>query len=171
MKSLVIFFFLLSTLSQLQAQEYFQTQYPKVWERATAYTHAVAEQMPEDQYGFRSAEGAMSFGEQLLHIVDNISFLAGKISGDPKIFFDKADRENLNKAQIIDILEKANRHVAQLISEIPSDKLHSVTTFKGVDMTNENLFYLLRDHQVHHRAQCLVYMRMADVSAPAYVGW
>ncbi|MDO9554511.1 DinB family protein [Rhodonellum sp.] len=171
MKSLVIAFFFLCTIPHLQAQQYFEAQYPKVWERAAAYTHAVAEQMPEDQYGFRSAAGAMSFGEQLLHIVDNISFLAGRISGETRLFYNKADRENLSKAQIIDILETANQHVAELISGISSDELHTSTTFKDVEMTHENLFYLLRDHQVHHRGQCLVYMRMVEVNAPPYVGW
>lgn len=171
MKTIVSVFFLLFTASQLSAQQYFETQYPKVWERAAEYTHAVAEQMPEDQYNFRPSEGAMSFGEQLLHIVDNISFLAGRISGDTKIFYDKNERKNLSKAQIMDILDKANSHVKELITGISSQELQAVTTFRELEMTNENLFYLLRDHQVHHRGQCIVYLRMAGVEAPPYVGW
>ena len=171
MKTIVSVFLLLFTASQLQAQQYFETQYPEVWERAAEYTKQVATQMPEDQFNFRPEEGAMSFGEQLLHIVDNISFLAGRISGETKIFYDKADKENLSKAQIIEILETANRHVGKLVEEIPNQKLHEKTTFRNLEMTNENLFYLLRDHQVHHRGQCIVYLRMAGVKAPPYVGW
>ena len=40
-------------------------------------------------------------------------------------------------------------------------------------LTKENIFYLLRDHQAHHRAQCLVYLRMEGISGGSrvYVGW
>ncbi len=75
------------------------------------------------------------------------------------------------KAQIMDILETANQHVGALIEGVSSQRLHALTTFKDVEMTNENLFYLLRDHQVHHRGQCIVYLRMAGEKAPPYVGW
>jgi len=171
MKSIVIAFLLLNTASHLQAQQYFQTQYPKVWVRTAAYTLALAEQMPEDQYGFRPAEGAMSFGEQLLHIVDNISFLTRLISDESKIFYDREKTEELKKDQIIEILENANNYVGKLIAEISPDGLNADIEFRKLEMSKENIFYLLRDHQVHHRGQCVVYLRMAGVKAPSYVGW
>jgi len=171
MKSTVSAFLLLITASHLQAQQYFETQYPKVWERAAAYTHAVAEQMPEDQYDFRPEKDAMTFGGQLLHIVDNISFLTRLISGESKMFYDREKTEELKKDQIIKILENANNYVGKLIAEISPDDLNAGIEFRKLEMSKENIFYLLRDHQVHHRGQCVVYLRMAGVKAPPYVGW
>jgi uncharacterized damage-inducible protein DinB len=171
MKHSICLLLILGFYFPLKAQNYFNTEFPEVWERASAYTLEVAQHMPEEKYGFQPEENAMSFGGQLLHIVDNISFLAGRISGETKLFYDRANRENLSKAQIMDILETANQHVGALIEGVSSQRLHALTTFKDVEMTNENLFYLLRDHQVHHRGQCIVYLRMAGEKAPPYVGW
>ncbi len=157
--------------SQSQAQQYFEEQFPKVWERTAAYTLEVARGMPENQYAYKPAAGSMAFGEQLLHIAGNISFLTEKITGKPKLFYDRGTVGNLDKAQIIGILEEANLYVSQLIDEISRNKLDENIEFGGVEMTKENMFYLLRDHQVHHRGQCVVYLRMVDVKAPPYVGW
>jgi uncharacterized damage-inducible protein DinB len=155
----------------LKAQNYFQSQYPQVWQRATEYTMNVAKAMPEENYGFKPEEDAMSFGGQLLHIVDNISFLTRLISGESKTFYDRTKAEELNKDEIIEILENANDYVGSLISEISTVDLNSTIEFRKLEMSKENIFYLLRDHQVHHRGQCIVYLRMAGVKAPPYVGW
>lgn len=155
----------------LKAQNYFQSQYPQVWERASDYTFEVAKAMPEENYGFKPEEHAMNFGGQLIHIVDNISFLTRLISGESKTFYDRTKAEELNKDEIIEILENANAYVGKLIVEISIDDLNSAIEFRNLEMSKENIFYLLRDHQVHHRGQCIVYLRMAGVKAPPYVGW
>jgi uncharacterized damage-inducible protein DinB len=156
---------------QLNAQNYFQSQYPQVWERASDYTFEVAKAMPEENYGFKPQDEAMTFGGQLLHIVDNISFLTRLISGESKTFYDRTKSEDLSKDQILEILKKANDYVGKLIVEISIDDLNSAIEFRNLEMSKENIFYLLRDHQVHHRGQCIVYLRMAGVKAPPYVGW
>ncbi|MFC0264351.1 DinB family protein [Fontibacter flavus] len=155
----------------LMAQNYFTTQYPQVWERASAYTLAVAEAMPEENYGFKPEKDAMTFGGQLLHIVDNISFLTRLISGESKSFYDRSTAGALSKEQILEILKNANAYVGQIIMDISNDNLNAPIEFRNLEMTRENIFYLLRDHQVHHRGQCIIYLRMEGVNAPPYVGW
>ena len=157
--------------STLYAQNYFHSQYPQVWERASDYTLAVATAMPEKNYVFKPEDSAMTFGGQLLHIVDNISYLSSLISGESKTFYDRGKTESLNKEQIIEILQNANDYIGKLIAQISNDDLNATIEFRRLEMSKENIFYLLRDHQVHHRGQCIVYLRMADVKAPAYVGW
>ncbi|WP_439483207.1 DinB family protein [Cyclobacterium plantarum] len=157
--------------TNLHAQEYFEKQYAGVWQRNLSYSKAVAEAMPEVNYDFRPAEGAMSFQEQWLHVADNISMLTSRITGDRKNFYRKDDATGFNKADVLAILDQANAHVLDLIRNASGSLLNEEIEFGGVSMTKENIFYLLRDHQAHHRAQCLVYLRMKGVSAPGYVGW
>jgi uncharacterized damage-inducible protein DinB len=171
MKNTIGFLLILFCYFPAQAQNYFQSQYPQVWERASDYTLAVAKTMPEENYGFKPEVDAMTFGGQMLHIVDNISFLTRLISGESKTFYDRNKAEELNKDEIIEILENANDYVRSLIVEISPDDLNTAIEFRKLEMSKENIFYLLRDHQVHHRGQCIVYLRMAGVKAPAYVGW
>lgn len=155
----------------LKAQNFFTSQFPQVWERASDYTLAVAKAMPEEHYAYKPDTSAMTFGGQLLHIVDNISFLTSLISGESKTFYDKSQAEILNKDQVIETLGNANDYVGKLIAEISTDDLNAAIEFRRLEMSKENIFYLLRDHQVHHRGQCIVYLRMAGVKAPSYVGW
>ncbi len=157
--------------TELDAQEYFRDQYQGVWERHLNYSKAVAEAMPEVNYDFRPTDEAMSFQGQLLHVVDNISMLTARITGDRKDFYRKEDVTTFKKADVLDILDRANAHVLDLIQNSSNSLLNEEIEFGGVSMTKENIFYLLRDHQAHHRAQCLVYLRMKGVKAPGYVGW
>ncbi|MBD3630616.1 MAG: DinB family protein [Cyclobacterium sp.] len=153
------------------AQDYFNKQYAGVWQRNLEYSKAVAEAMPEASYDFSPSEGAMSFQGQWLHVVDNISMLTSHITGERKTFYRKEDATGLNKADVLDILNRANAYVLDLIQNGSDILLNEEIEFGGVAMTKENIFYLLRDHQAHHRAQCLVYLRMEGISAPGYVGW
>lgn len=162
---------LLMAGTELKAQEYFDKQYAGVWQRNQAYSKAVADAMPEAGYDFRPTDEAMSFQEQWLHVADNISMLTSRITGDRKNFYRKEDATGLKKADVLVILDRANAYVLDLIQDASDSLLNEEIQFGGVSMTKENIFYLLRDHQAHHRAQCLVYLRMKGVSAPAYVGW
>ncbi|WP_162416847.1 DinB family protein [Cyclobacterium roseum] len=157
--------------TNLHAQEYFEKQYAGVWQRNLNYSKAVAEAMPEAGYDFRPTDEAMSFQEQWLHVADNISMLTSRITGDRKNFYRKEDATGFKKADVMAILDRANAYVLDLIQNASGSQLNEEIEFGGVSMTKENIFYLLRDHQAHHRAQCLVYLRMKGVSAPGYVGW
>ncbi|WP_158861527.1 DinB family protein [Lunatibacter salilacus] len=157
--------------TELNAQEYFRAQYEAVWQRHLKYSKAVAESMPEVYYDFSPTEEAMSFQGQLLHVVDNISMLTVRITGDSKDFYRKEDVTAFKKADVLDILNRANAYVLDLIQNASDSLLNEEIDFRGVSMSKENIFYLLRDHQAHHRAQCLVYLRIKGIPAPGYVGW
>jgi len=157
--------------TDLKAQEYFDSHYAGVWQRHLDYSKAVAEAMPEANYGYRPTAEAMSFQEQLLHITDNISSLTTLITGNRQNFYLKEDANSLKKEAVLDILDRANGYVLDLIRNASDSQLDEAIEFRGVSMTKENIFYLLRDHQAHHRAQCLVYLRVNGVQAPGYVGW
>lgn len=162
---------LLMAGTNLKAQEYFDKQYAGVWQRNLEYSKAVAEAMPESSYDFRPTDEAMSFQEQLLHVADNISMLTSRITGDRNNFYRKEEVTGFKKADVMAILDRANAYVLDLIRNASEAQLNEEIEFGGVSMTKENIFYLLRDHQAHHRAQCLVYLRIKGVSAPGYVGW
>ena len=162
---------LLMAGNNLKAQDYFNDHFAGVWQRNLDYTRAVAEAMPEANYGFKPTNEAMSFREQLLHTVDNITSLTAIITGNRKSFYQKEGMAILEKEAVMVILDQANTYVLDLIRDSSDSLLNEEIEFRGVPMTKENIFYLLRDHQAHHRAQCLVYLRINGVRAPGYVGW
>lgn len=153
------------------AQSYFTNEFPAVWHRATSYTKAVAEAMPNSLYDYKPNENSMSFQEQQLHIVSNISFLTYLIVGEKTEFYEKNDTDRLDKEQVLSIMDKAFAHVSELIKVIEASTLQQIIHFREENMSKENLFYLIRNHMTHHRAQSIMYLRMHNVEVPKYVGW
>lgn len=171
---LIIQFVLLVSImgiSDLKAQMYFSDQYPEVWQRNMNYSQLVAESMPAELYDYKPSPESMSFKDQLLHIVDNISYLTANINGQKKLFYNKENKDSIDKEETIELLSQANSYVLGLIKNAEKIQLDEKIVFGNENMTKENIFYLLRGHQVHHRAQCLVYLRLKGIAAPPYVGW
>ncbi|WKK75371.1 DinB family protein [Marivirga salinae] len=159
------------TIMEGKAQDYFQEEYPKVWERTTAYSRTIAESMPEQLYNFKVYQDGMSFKEQQLHIVGNISFLCRHITGEYKNFYSRDEIKGLSKKQVLQISDVAFSYVADLIESTKPSVLSQKVMFKGTEMTKMNIFYLIRSHAIHHLGQSIIYLRMNDIEAPEYVGW
>ena len=83
---------LIMGISDLKAQMYFSDQYPEVWKRNMNYSQLVAEAMPAELYDYQPTPESMSFKDQLLHIVDNISYLTAKINGQKITFYNKENK-------------------------------------------------------------------------------
>ena len=167
------FFFLIAFFVQYHVvgQSYFRKDYPDVWQRATDYTLEVAAAMPASKYGFSPMQESMTFQEQLTHLVLNLSFLSGLITGERPDFFRGRKPEILSKEEVGIVLKEAFGHVGQLIKEIDAQVLQEGIDFGGEKLRKEGIFYLMRDHVTHHRAQAILYLRMNKVEAPAYRGW
>lgn len=153
------------------AQSYFKEAYPDVWQRATNYTLEVAEAMPASKYGFKPMEESMTFHEQLTHVVLNLSSLSSLITGDRPDFFKGKEPEALTKEEINAVLSETLRYVSQLVEEVDEQTLREIIKFREEKMPKENIFYLMRDHTAHHRAQAILYLRMNRIEAPKYRGW
>lgn len=155
----------------LMAQSYFRTDYPMVWQRAAEYTLEVAAAMPAEKYDFKPTPESMTFRGQMVHTAQNLSFLSDKITGERPDFFEGQDPDLLTKEEVSAILRRAFDYVALLIRETDDDTLHEQIEFREETMSKENIFYLMRNHVTHHRAQAIVYLRMNDADIPGYRGW
>lgn len=153
------------------AQSYFHEEYSQVWQRAKEYTLEVAEAMPAEKYSFKPMDGSMTFHEQMTHLVGNLSFLSGQITGSRPDFFKGKEPADLSKEEICGELAEAFRHVGSLIEEVDENLLREQIQFGGENMPKENIFYLMRDHASHHRGQAILYLRMNGIEAPEYRGW
>ena len=153
------------------AQSYFRSDYPQVWQRATAYTLEVAAAMPADKWEFKPTAESMTFREQQMHLVQNLSYLSGQITGTRPDFLKGKDPQTLSNEAISALLKEAFEHVGRLIVEVDDRTLRESIEFGGEKMSKENIFYLMRDHASHHRGQTILYLRMNGITAPRYRGW
>ncbi len=149
----------------------FTEEYQPLWQRAEVYLIAVAEAMPADQYNYTPSPETMSFAEQMMHIVQNISWLNSRFIAQEENPFTDVSTEGKTKEEIIQLLKDAFAYVNKTLDNFPQEQLKDPVRFGGQDVNKERILYLMRDHTTHHRAQAILYLRMLDITPPKYVGW
>ena len=143
----------------------------QAWVKSEEMTLTNVEQMPPELFTFKYTEEAMSFAEQWRHCV---IYTCGQLAG-------RAGLENpyenvklpvqMSKESVIDELKKMYTFVRQSINEMSIEKLVSECEFAGETMPVWRLFYAMENHIIHHRGQCVVYLRLKGVIPKGYYGW
>lgn len=139
------------------------------WQNSKAYTLKMAESMPEEAYDFKPVPDQMSYGEQLLHIADNMLWLSAD-------FLLGAKSKNKNNArpsknEIINIVSAAYDSGLAAHYRLTTLQLDEMVKFFAGPKTRRQILVLMHDHQTHHVGQLIVYLRLKGIKPPAYVGW
>jgi uncharacterized damage-inducible protein DinB len=140
-------------------------------------TIQIAEDIPEEQYGFRAADGVMSIGELLRHIVyatmihydfhrdKRITTLQGYSFPEMIGRMKTEEQKTKSKAEIIAALKQSGEEFAKYLESLSSDFLNETFT----DTTGQNprtrMEHLLgaKEHEMHHRGQLMLIQRMIGV--------
>ena len=157
---------------QAQSEKLIQSHSEKMTS-AREYTLAVAKLMPDSLYSFKPVEGEMSFGEQLIHITQNLYWLSSTyLVENPNPFTEtKEHLLLLNKEAIMELVGKAYDYALLSISKLDTTTLSKELTFFAGNKNKYQFLNLIEDHQTHHRAQLIVYLRLNGIKPPEYVGW
>ena len=143
-----------------------------------ANTITIAEEIPEDQYGFRPVPGVKSVAEQLAHIavatgwqievhtaevghIDFAMFGASLARG-------AAEEQALaSKSAIVAALKERGEQFASFLEGLGEAQLEQKVTFPPpVQPSEKTRFEMLlsaKEHEMHHRAQLMVYERMLGI--------
>jgi uncharacterized damage-inducible protein DinB len=137
---------------------------------AKEYTIKVAELMPASQYGYKPAPEEMSFDQQLLHVVQSMQYLCKNyLSGGSNTI--QVPDSNLDKVGTIKVLNTVYDYAITTLENFKTVQLSDTVSFFVKPMNKLQMINLLNDHQTHHRAQLVVYLRMKGIKPPDYVGW
>ncbi len=166
------FFIFIGLLSMnITAQNLVLSSFQEKWENSKNYLIAVAEAMPEEKYGYRPTEREMTFGEQLIHIRENMLWLGNAYFTDPPNPENNTVSAQKDKDTIIQTLTMSFDKVAQIITDVnPDDLSQEVDFFKGTK-TKLQILNLMQDHVTHHRGQLIVYLNLNSIEPPKYIGW
>lgn len=138
-------------------------------EHSKNYTLQVADVMPQELYSFKPAHESMSFSQQLHHLAENIGWLSSSYlrnESNPVL-----KRMPEGKDDLIKELRLVYDYALEALKSFPPNRLADKVSFFAGPMTNLQVINLINDHQTHHRAQLLVYLRMNNIKPPAYIGW
>lgn len=143
-------------------------------------TLKIAEDIPEEKYSFRPAEGSRTVAQTLIHI-SNVHKFALAIHRDNVVStmegFDfpafigpliASEQETLTKAQIIARLTAAGEEFESWVKTLPEDFLaQSVTMPPGGNPPSRTRFDMLisvKEHEMHHRGQLMLVERMLGIT-------
>lgn len=143
----------------------------RAWLRSETMTLTNVEQMPPEYFTFKYTKEAMTFSEQWRHCV---IFTCGQLAGRTGI---KNPYKNIKlpvqmpKNDIILELKNMYTFVRESIEELTDETLLSMCDFAGDTIPIWRLLYALENHIIHHRGQCVVYLRLNGVRPKGFYGW
>lgn len=141
------------------------------WQRSETMTMTNVEQMPAAFFTFKYTDEAMTFSEQWRHCV---VYTCGQLAGRTGL---KNPYENIKlpvqmpQDEVVKEMKNMYRFVRQSIDELSDEKLLSNCEFAGDTIPIWRLFYAMENHIIHHRGQCVVYLRLNGVVPKGFYGW
>jgi uncharacterized damage-inducible protein DinB len=121
--------------------------------------------MPEADYGFKLTPPQMSFGEQISHLGQALSFFMG-------VFTDQKPTQKrptpTNKAEVIAFVSAAYDRAIEIASTVTPEQMSK--TYQTAEGAKTGLDMLLGalDHSTHHRASAEMYLRVKGITPPGY---
>jgi uncharacterized damage-inducible protein DinB len=138
-------------------------------------TLAIAEEIPEEKYGFKATPDVMSAGEMLAHLAISpmwqIDVHTRKVDHVDFAFFAarqqqaKAEEQMLRtKAEIIRALQENGDRFATFLEGLDETTLQSTVSFPPpVQPSTKSRFEMLlgpKEHEMHHRGQLMLVQRL-----------
>jgi len=143
-------------------------------------TLKIAEEIPEDKYSFRPAEGTRTVAQTLIHISNAHRFALAINRDDVRSTmagFDfmaligplaASEQEPMTKAEIIARLTAAGDEFEGWVKTLTDDFLaQSISTPPGGVPPSRTRFELLiavKEHEMHHRGQLMLMERMIGIT-------
>lgn len=141
------------------------------WRSSEKTTLTTIGQMPAELFSYKYTLEAMTFAEQWRHCCLFTTLqLAGRLGVTNPYETQKLPKE-MTKEQVVAEVTKFYAYVQDAIQTIPDDKLFAETQFGDGKIPGWRLLYAMENHIIHHRGQCMVYLRLKGVIPEGYVGW
>lgn len=142
-------------------------------------TLTIAEEIPEDQYGFRPAPGMRSVAEILGHLIVSArgsydAHAIRKIKTYVGVDFlalvrqrQQQEQQAMAKAGILDALRRDGEAWGSYLDSIPEAEMADIIPFaEGAEPPAKSRFEMLlgvKEHEMHHRAQLMVIERLLGI--------
>jgi len=142
-------------------------------------TIAVAEDIPEQHYGFRATPETRSVAQTLVHIAvstrfpEKVHIIERRTTLDGFDFFgffgalSAEEQTGRSKAEIVGMLRTEGEKFARLLEGLPEDVLgQPVASPRGVEPPSKSRLELLmsaKEHEMHHRGQLMLIERLLGI--------
>jgi uncharacterized damage-inducible protein DinB len=137
-----------------------------LWDRISQMLTAMAEQFPEEKYGYKPTPEVRSFREQLMHVAGANYFFIRTAGGEKK-GPEHAGREN--KADVVAVLEESFADGAALIRSTGDAGMNKPIQhpFRDHKVPLHTIWIMAVGHATEHYGQLVVYYRLNGLVPPA----
>ena len=142
-------------------------------------TIQIAEDIPEDQYGYRVTPDVQTVAEELAHVAASTWWARQVHKDDKKTFITFEDfgafmaktaeieKKLTTKSQILEALRKNGEEFAQLLESLTREQLFETVSFPPpVQPSTKTRFEMLlgvKEHEMHHRGKLMVVERLLGI--------
>ena len=143
------------------------------WKLAKVLTNEYLNTMPADKYSFKAQDSIRSFAQQMLHLAQVNNAMVSIGTGSPRIFPRLRSLEQSPSAQAKDsVLFYVNTSydfAIAAIKKLDASKLEEKIKERDLELTRFGWLLKAFAHQVHHRGQTAIYIRLVGLKPPNYL--
>lgn len=139
------------------------------WKRVHSQTVRLVAVAPDDKYDWKPHETSMTLGALLNHLYQaEAGLVEALISG----VFPHDFTDYKSTSELIEAYERSHNEAVAKIEGIPDEAWDEAVTPFGPDrsFSRISLLSLTLEHEIHHRGQLYVYLRMLDCEVPQLFG-
>ncbi|MGH9663412.1 MAG: DinB family protein [Bryobacteraceae bacterium] len=150
------------------------------FDREMAITRRVLERVPEDRFGWKPHEKSASLGSLANHVARLPTIATRALGSESFDFAPGGERlkmqEAVTRQELLGIFDTSVAEARTAIAGASDEHLKKTWTLLAAGQTIFSLprIEVLRgsmlNHQIHHRAQLGVYLRLNDVPVPSIYG-
>ncbi len=130
------------------------------------FTVKVAEAMPEENYSFKLTPEQMSFGGQLTHLSQALTYFMSAFAGEKPKGGKPASEK---KADVIAFVKSSYDQAISQVSQLTPEQIHKTYKSGGQgSTTGVDLLLGMLDHSTNHRASAEMYLRAKGITPPKY---
>lgn len=138
-------------------------------------TILIAEDIPENQYGYRATPDSRSVAETLVHIAmlgrsahflheeDRRPSLEGFDFGTLASRSQVEEKQPRSKSEIIELLRTEGERTAQWLEGLPESQLAEQVRQQGGSRSRFEMLLGTKEHEMHHRGQLTVIERLLGI--------
>ena len=142
-------------------------------------TIQIAEDIPEDHYGYRVTPDVQSVAEELAHVacstlwqvqahsLDRKTHLSFEDFGSYRAIVAEREKTLTTKAQIVEALKDGGEEFARFLQALAPEQLAERVSFPPpVQPSTKSRFEMLlgvKEHEMHHRAKLMVVERLLGI--------
>ena len=144
----------------------------RYFENIRSRTTRVIERIPRDQLQWRPAPGAFSFADLIRHIAATERHMFGENVQDRPSRYPGHDAKLADGYDaVLEYYHRMHDETIEILKRLsPEDMQRKVTTPGGISITTWKWLRGMIEHEVHHRGQIYLMLRLLGVETPALYG-